>query len=144
VLTFGLYELAWFYQNWKLIKQRDNSDIQPFWRAVFGVFFCHRLFRDIGQTAATQTANSSFPASSLATVWILLTVAARLPDPFWLLSLVSIAPLVVVQRTVNQINTQVAPGHDPNSRWTASTYLTVIFGGGFTLLVLIGLMIPGK
>jgi hypothetical protein len=37
--TFGLYELYWFYMNWNLLKQRHNSDISPFWRAFFAIFF---------------------------------------------------------------------------------------------------------
>ena len=31
--TLGIYELYWFYKNWKLIKQRTESNIMPFWRA---------------------------------------------------------------------------------------------------------------
>ena len=27
ILTGGLYEIYWFYKNWKWIKQRDGSSI---------------------------------------------------------------------------------------------------------------------
>ena len=38
--TSGLYELFWFYKNWRLVREREDSDILPFWRAFFGFFFC--------------------------------------------------------------------------------------------------------
>jgi hypothetical protein len=36
-VTFGIYELYWFYQNWKLVKHRTRRDIMPFWRAFLRV-----------------------------------------------------------------------------------------------------------
>src|SRR5690349_17919588 len=43
--TFGIYELYWFYRNWKLIKQRTGASITPFWRAFFGILFCYQCFK---------------------------------------------------------------------------------------------------
>src|SRR5580698_7122097 len=59
-VTFGLYEVYWFYQNWKLIKQRTGLNIMPFWRAVFGVLFCYPFFREVEDAAASR--KISFPA----------------------------------------------------------------------------------
>ncbi len=33
--TLGFYQIFWFYRNWKYIRQRDDSAIMPFRRAVF-------------------------------------------------------------------------------------------------------------
>ena len=41
ICTFGIYHLYWFYRNWNLIRARDRSDIMPFWRAFFGIFWCY-------------------------------------------------------------------------------------------------------
>lgn len=35
IITFGIYELVWAYRNWKLIKEKENLDIMPFWRVFF-------------------------------------------------------------------------------------------------------------
>ena len=43
----GLYEAYWIYKNWRYIKERDKLNIRPFWRGVFGIFFCHSLLRRI-------------------------------------------------------------------------------------------------
>lgn len=32
IITLNTYELYWFYKNWKLIKQRTDSNIMPFCR----------------------------------------------------------------------------------------------------------------
>src|SRR5262249_4420660 len=47
LVSFGLYELYWFYKNWKYIRNRDHSDIWPFWRALFSPIWCHGLVKDI-------------------------------------------------------------------------------------------------
>ena len=39
VITFGIYELVWFYRNWNLLKEDKGLKISPFWRAFFAPFF---------------------------------------------------------------------------------------------------------
>jgi len=51
LVTFGLYEIFWFYKNWQLIKLREHSEIRPFWRAFFAIFYCYTLFKHISLTA---------------------------------------------------------------------------------------------
>ena len=40
LVTFGLYEVFWFYKNWQLFKAATVRDISPFWRTVFSGVFC--------------------------------------------------------------------------------------------------------
>ena len=54
IVTFGIYEVYWFYKNWKLIKQRTASDIMPFWRAFFAVLFCYSCFKRIEEAATSR------------------------------------------------------------------------------------------
>ena len=35
LVTFGLYELYWMYQQWKRVKIRTMEDLSPFWRTFF-------------------------------------------------------------------------------------------------------------
>src|SRR6185437_9327435 len=83
IATFGLYQLYWFYMNWKLIKERESTDIQPFWRAVFAVFFCYQCFSRIREYQHPAVAVARLPVGALATCWIILTLLWRLPDPYW-------------------------------------------------------------
>ena len=57
VCTFGFYEFYWFYRNWCLIKEREDSlsmrigfrslNMWPFWRALFSVLFCYSCFGNV-------------------------------------------------------------------------------------------------
>ncbi|HEX6398025.1 MAG TPA: hypothetical protein VFZ95_11420, partial [Steroidobacteraceae bacterium] len=53
LVTLGFYQLYWFYRHWSLVGARDRSDIMPFWRAFFGVFFCYPLFKRMNEDGKT-------------------------------------------------------------------------------------------
>jgi hypothetical protein len=137
-VTFGLYEVYWFYQNWKLIKQRTGLNIMPFWRAVFGVLFCYPFFREVEDAAASR--KISFPASPglLAVAWIILALTSRLPVPYWLICWLTPLVLIPVQDTVNRLNAVIVPGHDPNSRFSGWNIAGVLIGGILFVFSMIG------
>lgn len=74
VASFGLYQPYWFYKNWQHIKERNGLDISPFWRACFGIFFCHSLLRRIYQDKKAHAFLLPPPFSSnwLASGWVIL------------------------------------------------------------------------
>ena len=51
ILTLGLYELYWFYKNWKLARDEGGAKVRPFWRAIFAIFFAPSLFVRIHNSA---------------------------------------------------------------------------------------------
>ena len=58
ILTFGLYELYWFFKNFEAIRrsQEGSSDgslgvIVSVFKSIFSVFFCYGLFKKIYQIA---------------------------------------------------------------------------------------------
>ena len=104
ICTFGLYELYWFYENWKLIKQRRRSDILPFWRAFFAYFFCYQCFDEIREEARKLGLTPLPPAGPLAAGWIITTLLWRLPDPYWLVTFLSFVFILPVQAVANRIN----------------------------------------
>ena len=71
---------------------------------------------------------------------------SRLPDPYWLVSLLMFFPLLPVQFAVNRINQEVAPGADPNSRFGAWNILMLIVGGVIIVLIIVGAFVdqPGS
>lgn len=130
--TLGLYEMYWFYKNWCFVR-REQPDIRPFWRAFFGIFYCHSLLKDVEMAALAQGVPFQGSTVFLALVWILLSLAGRLPGLFSLLSLFSVAPLLLVQESINELNRRAAPDHDPNSRFSVVNILGMLVG--FTLLI---------
>ena len=144
VLTFctlGIYQYYWFYKNWKIIKERTGEDIYPFWRTFFAVFFCYQLF-DRVRKHASESAPSDLSAGLLAAVWIIVTILHRLPDPYWLVTFLSVFALLPVQEEMNAINQDAAPQHDPNARFTAWNWVAVLVGGPFFLLAVYGTFMP--
>jgi hypothetical protein len=77
IASMGFYEAYWIYKNWKYIKDRDGLKISPFWRGLFGVFFCHSLLKRIYEDKEAQSIHPpSFSPNGLATCWVILVVMA--------------------------------------------------------------------
>jgi hypothetical protein len=141
--TFGLYEMYWFYKNWQLVKRREHSNIVPVMRSVFGVFFCYSLFEKVSDQAE-HAGTGSIAAGPLAAGWIVLTILWRLPDPYWLVTFLAVLFMLPVQQAINAINSQAAPGHDPNRSFSGWNIAAVIIGSLFFALALIGLFLPSE
>ena len=126
--TFGIYDLYWFYKNWNLIKQRESSDIMPFWRAIFAYFWCYQCFSRIGRDGETLGIHQSAPAGPLAAGWIIATFLVNLPDPYSLISLAAFVFLLPVQAVANQINAAAAPHHATNGNFTPLNLVGIVLG----------------
>lgn len=140
--TFSLYELYWFYRNWTLVRGRENSDISPVWRTIFGVIFCYpylKRFRDYQSIQGMPPIS----AGALASGWIATNFLGWLPDPFWMVSLFTFVFLIPVQVAANQINERQAPEHDRNERFGAWNWVAIVFGGLLFVTAMIGTMLPG-
>jgi len=142
--TFGIYELYWFYKNWDMVKDRERSDIIPFGRMFFAPLFCYSLLKKMAATAESQRIRKSIEAGPLAAGWIIFTILARLPDPYWLVSFLAVGYLLPVQAAVNEINLVTSPKHDPNRTFTWWNIAGVVIGGFLFVLVLVGTFLPPK
>jgi hypothetical protein len=140
--TFGLYEIYWAWHHWKRVRERTGEDIQPFARGLFGVFFCYSLFGRIKEHATERGVPPAWTPGGMALAFIVLTVLARLPDPFWLLSFLSVVPLVLVQRTANAVCLASTPRADPNRSFSIANWVGVVFGGLLVLLSVAASFLP--
>jgi hypothetical protein len=139
--TFGLYEFWWFYQNWRIIRMRTKEAIRPFWRTFFAVLFCYQLFLRVRGHGPGLPA-AGLAAGPLAAAWIILTSLWKLPDPWWLVSFLAVFALLPVQSAITKVNDAVAPGHAPNSRFSAWNWGAVAIGGPLFLLGVIATLVP--
>jgi len=144
VCTLSLYELYWFYKNWKLIRARESSNILPFWRAFFAIFFCHACFARIRDHGDEQGVTPALPAAALATGWVVTMLLHKLPDPWWLVSFLSFLFMLPVQAYVNRVNAATAPAHDRNARFSVWNWLVTVLGGAFFLLAALGTLAGEK
>ena len=143
ICTFGIYEFFWFYKNWVHIKQREQTGIQPFWRAFFAVFFCYQCFSRV-RADTELLRQASFPAGPLAIGWIVVTLVAAVPGPYFLLSLVSFLFVLPVQAAANRVNAALAPGYDPNARFSAWNWTAIVAGSIAIVLAVVGVFVPDE
>jgi hypothetical protein len=143
-VTFGIYELYWLYRHWRAVREHfGRSDIMPFWRAFFGFFFCYQLFKTVKDTADSHGVPSRFSPGLLAVAWIALTLCWKLPDPFWLIDVFAVLPLLTVQRAINSLHSQLpTTDYDHNRKFTAANIVGIVVGGLLFVLAIIGSFIP--
>lgn len=145
IATLGLYEIYWVYKNWRYIKERDGLNISPFWRGVFGIFFCHSLLRRIHEDQEARSIQvPAFSPGGLATGWVILIITANIVGraPSIVLSIISaVIPsflcLVPVQNYINTITVKRNPGQK-FYRWSAGHMVCLVIGIISWVLHLIG------
>jgi hypothetical protein len=144
ICTLSLYELYWFYKNWQLIKIRERNDISPAIRSIFAFFFCYQVFCKVRDYPANVANNNSLAAGALATGWILTTLLWKLPDPYWLICFSAVIFMVPVQMAAERVNAAAAPLSATNDRFSGINWLTILVGGVFLFLAVIGTFLGDK
>ena len=127
ICTFGLYEIYWFYRNWKFLQEKDDLDISPFWRAWFVIFYCYSLFKNVKECSNGNNIKATFSPGGLTTAYILLCIVSRFPDPVWLIGIGTFIPLLSVQTIINQLNTSQLE-KVINKRFTGWNIVGIVFG----------------
>lgn len=132
VATLGIYPVGWFYRNWRSQRDRAGADISPFWRTFFSPFVAYWLFRDVRAEAASYEV-AVFSPGALAAAYLLWLATMVLPGAWSLLALLSVAPLLPVQRSMNAVAR--ANGAPIDRSFTARHLLAVWTGGALILLL---------
>ncbi len=144
IVSMSLYEAYWMYKNWSYIKDRDGLHIRPFWRAVFGVFYCHGLLRRIHDDSdACAFESPRFSPGGLATGWVILIILANIVSraPGLTPSIISafipsFLCLVPVQNYVNSVTEK----RDPLRQfygWSLGHIICLVLGLAMWALLLI-------
>lgn len=141
LVTFGIYDVFWLYRQWQFERARTGENLSPFWRTFFAPLFAFSLFRRISD-AAEETGTGAIPHQVYALAYIACLFTVRLPEPYWLISLLVFVPLIPVQSAATRINGTTAPGAPLNDRYTLPNVAVIVIGGLMLLLILLGLLIP--
>lgn len=138
IVTFGLYDLYWMYQQWKRLKIRTMDDLSPFWRTFFAPLWGFLLFWNIRGDAIKQGVSINWGSGSLGLAYLVLNVLWRLPDPWWLISLLSFVPIIPPVRAITAMHDRLAEDRDRNARLSAANIAGAVFGGILLFLAVIG------
>lgn len=142
VATLGLYEIYWFYQHWKRVRDVQNDDLWPLPRAIFAIIFSFGLFERISDQAADRGLAQVPSPKVSAALFILLSFAWRLPDPAWLAGFLAVLPLIPIQRAAQTMALEAVPHAEPNTSLTGLNWVAVVLGGLLILLAIFGMMVP--
>ena len=127
--TLGLYQIYWLYQNWRIVKYREQRRISPPWRSVLGIFFLYPMLRRI-RKKGSAVGLGALPAGALFITWLLLSLLSYSPNPLHsLLAIGSVFALVPVQRTANAINQRSNPDLPRNDKFGKLNLLAVFLVG---------------
>lgn len=138
-ITFGVYTAYWFYKNFKAIKKADDSNIRPFWRTVFVVLFCYSLFKRVSQEAISHGAKEEYSAKYLAIVYIIINILLAVYANYavanvyiiiaiFILSSLTVIPLIYVQRLINYNNYMVNPDFTMKRKFYLGEIIIIVFG----------------
>ena len=130
VITFGFYELYWFYKNWRAVEEQGKEKISPFWRTFFAPIFCYGLFKRVLISAQKQGYTESYSPGWLTVIYIVVLIMAspRMPDPLWLISFLSFIPLLTVQQAIGFNNFEVDSEHKKYDSFTNAEIIIIMIG----------------
>lgn len=140
--TLGLYPIYWFYWQWKAEQKRTGEELSPFWRTFFGVLWGFSLFRRLKALAELHGESVWWSSTWLAAAYLVLCLASRLPDPYWLIAFLGFVALLPVQASVNRLNARVAPELPRNSTYSGWQVAMLVVGTIILILAIIGVLMP--
>ena len=139
--TFGFYQLYWAYKHWDAQRRRENENLSPFWRAFFAPLWGFSLFPRLQRMTGMYGVPAAWSGGALGLAYFLLNLIVRLPDPYWLISLLNFIPCVIAQRSINALNAHVAPEAPRNDTYSGLNVVGILVGGLFLLLAILGTLV---
>lgn len=142
VCSFGLYELYWFYKNWQRIAVQSSEKLSPFMRAFWSVFWSFSMFNRIKELGIRNSVPIRWSAGLLGSLYFVLALSWRLPDPWWLVSILSFLPFLPVVGSAAAINARVASDEAANTSFSRANVAMVVIGGPLLALAVYGTLFP--
>ena len=135
--SFGLYNLYWFYKNWRFFRELYDWDIYPVWRAIFAIFFAHALLEQINDLAI-EKGHPGISSNAYATGYVVMAIIQRFLDRILpahqALFVLLLMPFLFLVPSVKQLNYIYEQDH-PNE------YIPPFSAGELVLLLLGGIIV---
>jgi hypothetical protein len=132
LLTMGLYSAYWMYRNWKAIKQKQQSELMPIARAIFGILWFYPLFlafkKDSLERFDKNKVMIPFIAGLFALVYLVFSVMGIYIEYAALSLLTLLFPLFFIPfvKYINNVNLQDSEAYRYNSMWNVQSIIAII------------------
>ena len=133
ILTLGLYELYWFWRNWRDLHRTLGMELQPFWRTlglllpIVNVVLVYDQLRMIREACSAHGIVPSYQPGLVTATFFAMAIAGNL-TMFWPLSLLNVVPLLQVQVALNHLWEHVQPGAAVRVRFLRQEILAMVVG----------------
>ena len=137
LLTLGLYELYWFWRNWRDLRDTFGVEVSPGWRTagllvpVLNVYLVYDHVRLVHEQAEAHGVAPSFRPAAAAASFFLIALAGNL-TLLWVVSLLNVLPLVPVQETLNRLWAEVQPAAPMRDRMSVHERMALVAGAAMT------------
>lgn len=140
ICTLGLYELWWTYKAWKHFELKENLDINSIGRTIFLIFFQYELYQKIKRYSQEVNYQIDFQSGYLVFGLIVSNLLGKLPEPFWLISIVSFIFLIPPFKAFNfyKLNSSDIKA-EIQERFNSKQIALIIVGSIFWALIFLGL-----
>lgn len=139
VSTLGLYEVYWFYKQWKSLKAEKKLDIGAVGRAIFAPFFSFSLFEHISELGTKKIS-----ARWLGAAYFALVLTNRVPEVGWVFASFSFLPLIPAQNALNAYWDKKYKGKLKKSGFGIWEVIVTVIGVGVILLAIYGYSLPDE
>jgi hypothetical protein len=140
--TFGVYEVYWLYKNWSAERSLSEASLSPFLRALFAPAFIFSLAERIKERSLAMGLPTTLAPGLVGTAFIVLSVLANAPDPYWMLCLFAGIALVPIQSEIARINEASGIVRGKEARYSVPNIVWLLIAGLIWLLLLTGMMSP--
>jgi hypothetical protein len=100
--TLGTYPLFWMYDQWTFLKNKQNLNISPGARAFFSSLWAGSLAGEVQKYLKKENINISYSPALIGVSYFILSILYKLPDPYWLIALLSFMPILPILDAMNQ------------------------------------------
>ncbi|HJW29080.1 MAG TPA: hypothetical protein VJ508_07490 [Saprospiraceae bacterium] len=145
LLSFNLYIVWWMYSSWRFFKFRQDYSIQAALRTLIVPVYLYGLFRRIRLFAAENSYASDYSPVLLFVGAILLSSLSALPEPLWLLSLLTLVCYIPPFKALNHGIEQCKDYETTRQTgFTTGQTIVLVVGGIFWILIIIAFIFVRK
>lgn len=150
ILTLGLYELYWFWRNWRDLRDELGVDVQPGWRTlgllipVVNVVLVYDQLRMLREQSDARGVPAEYSPGLVTATFFAIALAGNLTTAvagsmttFWPLSLLNVVPLLQVQAALNRLWAHAQPGAIMRTQLGRHEIIAMIAGTILTVAALL-------